>query len=105
MKVPYGENNYVLTDHSYNPCGSKCYLAANRAYIFMGPAADGGVPAISGNPAPGRQRLVVGANNAPTSIDEVAVENIEGTKKMMIDGQLIIVRDGVMYNAQGAVVK
>lgn len=100
MKVPYGDGNYVFTDHSYNPCGSKCYLAANRAYIHMG-----GVPAISGNPAPGRQRLVVGANNAPTSIDEVAVENIEGTKKMMIDGQLIIVRDGVMYNAQGAVVK
>ena len=81
-----------------SPCGSKCYLAANRAYIHMPE-----VPAASA--APGRRLLIIGANNAPTAIENVAVENVEGAKKMMIDGQLIIVRDGVMYNAQGAVVK
>ena len=97
MKVP-AEDNYMFSDYSYNPCSDNSYLAANRAYIHMPD-----VPAASA--APGRRLLIIGANNAPTAIENVAVENVEGAKKMMIDGQLIIVRDGVMYNAQGAVVK
>lgn len=97
MKVP-AEDNYMFSDYSYNPCGDNSYLAANRAYIHMPE-----VPVA--NAAPGRRLLIIGANNAPTAIENVAVENVEGAKKMMIDGQLIIVRDGVMYNAQGAVVK
>ena len=98
MKVPQ-TGNYMFSDYSYNPCGANSYLAANRAYIYMA-----GVQPVA-NAAPGRRLLSIGANNAPTAIENVAVENVEGAKKMMIDGQLIIVRDGVMYNAQGAVVK
>jgi hypothetical protein len=102
IKVPAAsgpKGNYMFSDYSYNPCGENSYLAANRAYINM----DEVVPA--NNPAPGRRLLIIGANNAPTAIDAVATENVEGAKKMMVNGQLIIIRDGVKYNAQGAVVK
>lgn len=43
---------------------------------------------------------------APASeIENVKVENMMGASKRIIDGQLIIIKDGVVYNAQGAVVE
>lgn len=43
---------------------------------------------------------------APASeIENVKVENMMGASKRIIDGQFIIIKDGVVYNAQGAVVE
>ena len=42
-------------------------------------------------------------NNAPTDIDQLTGSdlNAEGVQKYIIDGQLYIVREGVLYDAQG----
>jgi hypothetical protein len=92
---------YIFKNDGIVRSGNPCFIAANRAYIDMNAISE--EPVVAN--APGRVRMTIGANDAPTAIDEIAAETVEGTKKMMIDGQLIIVRDGVMYNAQGAVVK
>lgn len=44
-------------------------------------------------------------DGTPTGLENVEVENINGVKKMMVDGQLVIVRDGKAFNAMGAQVK
>ena len=44
-------------------------------------------------------------DGTPTGLENVEVENINGVKKMMVDGQLVIVRDGKVFNAMGAQVK
>jgi hypothetical protein len=40
-----------------------------------------------------------------TEIENVKVENMMGASKSIIDGRFIIIKDGVVYNAQGAVVE
>lgn len=42
--------------------------------------------------------------NNPSGVEEVEAAETEGTAKVMKDGQLIIIRNGVRYNAQGALV-
>ena len=42
--------------------------------------------------------------NNPSGVEEVKAAETEGTAKIMKDGQLIIIRNGVRYNAQGALV-
>jgi hypothetical protein len=39
-----------------------------------------------------------------TSLENINV-NVEGLRKQIIDGQLVIIRNGKAYNAQGAQVK
>lgn len=55
------------------------------------------------NAAPARARFVVNQTEVATGVEQVATQ--AQTKKMLRDGQLIILRDGVEYNAQGARVK
>ena len=42
---------------------------------------------------------------AAAGVEEVEAAETEGTAKVMKDGQLIIIRNGVRYNAQGAVIE
>lgn len=55
------------------------------------------------NAAPARARFVVNQTEVATGVEQVAIQ--AQTTKMLRDGQLIILRDGVEYNAQGARVK
>lgn len=94
-------NYYVFGNTAIQPCANICFLAANRAYIDMN-----NVPAQSQSEAQlaGRRRISVGPNYVPTAIDEVSAEAVKGMKKIE-NGQLVIIRDGVKYNAQGAVIE
>ncbi len=40
-----------------------------------------------------------------TGLENLKVEDMVGASKRIIDGQLIIIKDGVVYNAQGAIVE
>ncbi len=51
------------------------------------------------------QTVHVVYDGTATGLENVEVENITGVKKMMLDGQLVIVRDGKAFNAMGAQVK
>ena len=72
-------------------------VVANRAYIFNY-SGIGSAPA----PAPGKRYIVVGKDQA-TGFDQLDAS--ETPMKVIIDGQLFILRGEKMYNANGQLVK
>ena len=93
-------NCYVLSGHStdgdvtgvgfYQFSGT---LAAHKAYITVSGSA----------PAPKRLRFVFNGENAATGIGN-ASETLKSEKRIE-NGQLVIIKNGVRYNAQGQIVK
>ena len=89
--------NYILYNNAFCQAEATCYVNANRAYLVM-------EDIVGGQPTqmPGRRYIgmsVQGENEA------TGFENITApagkTIKAIVNGQLIIIRDGEMYNAQG----
>ena len=76
-----------------------CNIPKNRAY-FDGTELEslGSAPA----PMPGRRRITMGAEseNTATGVEGIIVPEGQ-TIKVISNGQLIIIRNGEMYNAQG----
>ena len=89
-----GEKIFVLSDisgiafYEYTPE----YIPAYRAYFRLTPT---GGPAS----APKRAKIVMHHNTA-TDVENVQSNNVQCTK-MLRDGNLIILRDGIEYNVQG----
>ena len=77
-------------------------LPANRAYVKLSEIDYLTDP----NPAPGRIRMMMNVNGAPTVI--TGCENLDASEtpvKVMIDGQMFILRGEKMYDATGRLVK
>ncbi len=74
------------------------WVRANRAYIVKSELP--GTP----NPAPNRRRLVMGRYDSPTGIENIVLDS-EGTSKVLLDGQIYIVRDGKWYDVTGRQVR
>ena len=95
-------NCYVLSgksaDNSVTGVGFYQFsgtLAAHKAYI------------INNNPslAPShRMRFVFNGENQATGVDHVSSDQVQSTK-VIENGQLVIIKNGVRYNAQGQIVK
>ena len=77
-------------------------VAANRAYVKLSEVGE--VP--SSSPNPGRRRILMTVNGekVATDIDDVQGDNVQCIK-VMIDGQLYILRGEKMYDATGRLVK
>ena len=97
------ENCYVLSgksaDNSVTGVGFYQFsgpLAAHKAYLTIG----GGSSAL----APKRLRFVFNGENAATGIENTSASFGESEKRLE-NGQLIIIKNGVRYNAQGQIVK
>ena len=96
--------NYILLNNQYchvvNPSTS---VGANRAYFKIG--VEGGVPTNAVAPMPGRRRVGLAEQNTEvvTNIDNLSAG--DQPVKVMIDGQLYILRGEKMYNANGQIVK
>lgn len=93
---------YFVKDHAFwmaKNTGVK--IGQYRCYLQM----DEVQPVSSQNPAPGRRRIVLGVQGeqVATGIDELNAS--EAPVKVMIDGQLFIIRGEKMYNANGQLVK
>lgn len=94
-------NNQVL--HSTNPASS---LPANRAYLQIseipGYNNPGYIPA-----APKYRRISTGFNgvNTATGMDEITNYQSPITNKVLIDGQIFIIRGEKMYDVTGKLVK
>lgn len=94
-------NNQVL--HSTNPASS---LPANRAYLQIseipGYNNPGYIPA-----APKYRRISTGFNgvNTATGMDEITNDQSPITNKVLIDGQIFIIRGEKMYDVTGKLVK
>ena len=97
------DGNYILLNNQYCIVVSTegdVYVGANRAYIHL---AD--ITPVEPALAPGRRRISMGVQgqNAATGMDELNAS--ETPVKMLIDGQLFILRGEKMYNANGQLVK
>ena len=96
------ENIYYFNGHALWSCASLDHLdvVANRAFVDMN-----AVGTASPNPAPGRRYIYMGVHgqNTATGMDELNAS--EAPVKVMIDGQLFIIRGEKMYNANGQLVK
>lgn len=76
-------------------------VGEHRAYLDMRQVPD----YSSANPAPGRRRVTMHTNGTQvaTGLDEVSASTT--AVKMLMDGQLFILRDGKIYDATGRLVK
>ena len=83
-----GQNNTL-----YWP-GVNGYLKPFRAYFYINLSGASSMPLHRGMPA-----RIVESHSAATDIDQINDQQI--TNKIIRDGQLIIIRDGVFYNAMG----
>ena len=90
-------NNYILFNNELCLCAAECYVNANRAYIKMDEVPTG-VP----TKMPGRRYIGMGVQgeNAETGFENITAPEGE-TKKVLINGQLIIIRNGEKFNIQG----
>ena len=97
ITVPDGD--YILYNNAFctNKSGEVNKIRANRAYLDMD-AVTGGAP----QQMPGRRYIgmAVEGENAETGLENIIVPEGQAVK-VISNGQLIIIRDGEMYNAQG----
>ena len=96
------KDNYMVVNNVIKKCGANCGLAANRAYFIAGELESlGAAP----SPAPSVRRISMGmaGQNTATGVDQVQGDEVP--TKMIINGQLFILRGKKMYDAQGKLVK
>jgi len=91
-EIPAGKNNlYLQNNNLYYSESNATPIKGSRAWIRIKTA--GGASGV-------RARIVLGGQVA-TSINLINGEMVNGTVKTIENGQLIIIRDGVRYNALG----
>lgn len=101
--IEQSPNNYILYNNAlYYVNSDNVYVGANRAYLDME-----GVPDYStqqeGNAPRRRVTMTVHSKDVATDVD--AINSSEKPMKLMIDGQLFILRGEKMYDATGRLVK
>ena len=78
-------------------------LPAYLCYVKMDELLASPIP--DANPAPGRRRVTLGVNGQQVATGVDQVQGDEVPTKMIINGQLFILRGEKMYDAQGKLVK
>jgi hypothetical protein len=97
--IPEDAGNYILYSNQYWLVkGRAAYIANYRAYIKIGAIQ-------SKAAAPGRRRVAMAVNGEQVVTGIDALNASEQPVKMIIDGQLFIIRGEKMYNANGQLVK
>ena len=86
--------NYIIAQNAVWVANENNNLPANRAYINATL-----VPKKAQAVIPGRRRVCMG-ENATTGLDQIVAPAGQAVK-VIENGQLIIIRDGVKYNVQG----
>jgi len=104
---PLAQGYYIIYNNKYyNVNTDNVRILANRAYIKLSevPDYDNTQSNPSGTKAPRRISIGNGAPAVATGMENVQGDNVQSTK-VMIDGQLFILRGEKMYNANGQLVK
>ena len=88
--------NYILHNNAICECNAICWVNANRAYIVWAE-----IPTGEPQKMPGRKYIGMGVQgeNEETAIEDIL--SAEAPAKVIENGQLIIIRNGVKYNVQG----
>ena len=89
--------NYIIAQNAVHVATASNDLPAYRAYIANT------VPTTEQPQLPGRRRVCMG-ENAATGLDQIVAPEGQAVKAI-VNGQLIIIRDGVKYNVQGQVIR
>ena len=98
------QGNYILYHNAYwLVSGRAAYINNFRAYIKLG--VEGGAPTSAQAPAPGRRRVAMAVYGEQTATGVDAINAAEAPVKMMINGQMYILRGEKMYDATGRLVK
>ena len=94
--VAANDDNHILLNNELRKVAETCWVNANRAYLVMSE-----VP-TEYTKMPGRRYIGMSTQgeNEATGFDNIQLPNAN-SQKLIINGQLIIIRDGEMYNAQG----
>jgi hypothetical protein len=89
--------NYIIAQNMFWDASEENWLNANRAYINKATL----LSVEPKSPAPGRRRVSMGetSENGATGVENTVIA--PNSLKVIENGQLIIIRDGVKYNAQG----
>jgi len=94
-----GKDIYLLSNNTIVKAGTGCSLDANRAYIDMAKVPEYVEPST---PAPGIREIPMTPQSG-TSLQDV--ENAETAVKFIENGRILILRDGITYDALGRVVR
>ena len=88
--------NYILKNNAICEVTATCWVNKNRAYIVWGD-----IPAGKPQQMPGRKYISmdVQGENETTGVEDLFTT--DAPAKAIVNGQLIIIRDGVKYNVQG----
>lgn len=95
---------YIIYGNEIRLCGTGAepfVIKAERAYLEVSE-----IPGYPTQPAPGRRRLVMNVNNGnqmPTEVENVEVSN--APRKVVINGELYIIRGEKRYDVRGQLVK
>lgn len=93
ITVPQNGHSYILSTNLLYLVDDDVTIAPNRAYIDM--------DAISPiAPAPGRIRRVIAVENQATGVESLQPSAVS-LEKVLMNGQLFILRDGQLYNVTG----
>ena len=89
-------DKYIIAQNQFWTATAENYLNAYRAYIV--PSS---IPTTEPAEIPGRRRIAMGAagENEATGLDNITTTATP--VKVIVNGQLIIIREGVKYNVQG----
>ena len=100
--IPAGAGNYILQNNLYREvlAGGQARILSNRAYIKLS-AINPTEPAL----APGRRRVAMGVQSEQVATGCENLNVSDKPVKMIIDGQLFIIRGEKMYDAKGQLVK
>ena len=95
--TPVAVGNYILKDNAICECTATCYVNANRAYIVWDE-----LPTDAPQQMPGRRYIGMGVEgeNEATGFENIT-NGKNTTLKLIENGQLIIIRNGEKFNAQG----
>jgi uncharacterized repeat protein (TIGR02543 family) len=93
--------NYILLNNQYLFVNStNVFVGANRAYIRLNEISTKATPL-----APGRRRIAMGVQNSQVATGMENLNAGEAPMKVMINGQLFILRGENMFDATGRLVK
>ena len=100
--IPAGQGNYILQNNLYREvlAGGQARILSNRAYIKLS-AINQTEPAL----APGRRRVAMGVLSEQVATGCENLNISDKPVKMIINGQLFILRGEKMYDAKGQLVK
>ena len=89
-------DKYIIAQNQFWTATAENYLNAYRAYIM--PSS---IPKTEPAEIPGRRRIAMGTagENEATGLDNITTTDTP--VKVIVNGQLIIIREGVKYNVQG----